>query len=295
MGQISKEAHQFLKGLIYEPPAVDEEADLIIKNEVISKKPSMIARFGSTEIKAVLYPRMPFAMRWAMRKSVFDHMEICSGFFPAEEKTIKLFSELMVKDMELLDVLGSWRVEECLLAKDFPSAKRVELKALEPYLSRDPWSAALKGKKILVVHPFSETIKEQYRNKRQKLFLDNRVLPEFKQLDVIKAVQTIAGNRGDFKDWFAALECQKEQISKKDFDIAIIGCGAYGFPLAAHVKRMGKKAVHMGGAAQILFGIKGRRWLENERFKNIINEQFVFPSEQEKPANSEKVEKSCYW
>ena len=197
MGQISKEAHRFLKRLIYKSPAVGEEADLIIKNELISPKPSMIARLGSTEIKAVLYPRMPFVMRWAMRKSIFDHMEIYSGFFPTEEETIRLFSELMIKDMEMLDVLGSWRVEEFLLAKDFPSAKRVELKTLEPYLSRDPWSAALKGKKILVVHPFSETIKEQYRNKRQKLFRDSRVLPEFKRLDVIKAVQTIAGNRGD--------------------------------------------------------------------------------------------------
>ena len=27
-----------------------------------------------------------------------------------------------------------------------------------------------------------------------------------------------------------------------------LGCGAYGFPLAAHVKRMGKKAIHMGGS-----------------------------------------------
>lgn len=40
---------------------------------------------------------------------------------------------------------------------------------------------------------------------------------------------------------------------KFDFDVAIIGCEAYGFPLAARLKRAGKIVVHMGGATQILF------------------------------------------
>ena len=52
----------------------------------------------------------------------------------------------------------------------------------------------------------------------------------------------------------------KAQIDKEDFDICLIGAGAYGFPLAAYVKRKGKKAVHLGGALQLLFGIKGSRW-----------------------------------
>ena len=47
---------------------------------------------------------------------------------------------------------------------------------------------------------------------------------------------------------------------KIDFDTAIIGCGAYGFPLAAKLKAAGKQAFHMGGATQLLFGIKGSRW-----------------------------------
>ena len=49
----------------------------------------------------------------------------------------------------------------------------------------------------------------------------------------------------------------KNQIVKTDFDIAIIGAGAYGFSLAAFIKKIGKKAVHLGGPTQVLFGIKG--------------------------------------
>jgi ketopantoate reductase len=85
----------------------------------------------------------------------------------------------------------------------------------------------------------------------------------------------------------------ENEISKIDFDIAIIGCGAYGLPLAAHVKRMGKKVVHMGGATQLLFGIKGKRW-EDSNFK-FINKYWVRPLEEEKPKDHKKVEDSCYW
>src|SRR5690606_28576019 len=113
---------------------------------------------------------------------------------------------------------------------------------------------------------FNKTIEEQYFKKRTLLFKDQRVLPEFKSLETIQAVQTIAGNNSEFNNWFEALDWMKKEIEKKDFDIAIIGCGAYGFPLAAHVKRLGKKAIHLGGATQLLFGIKGKRWTDRNDF-----------------------------
>ena len=127
------------------------------------------------------------------------------------------------------------------------------------------------------------------------MFADKRVLPKFKSLETIKAVQTIAGNNSVFKDWFEALDFMKKEIDKKDFDIAIIGCGAYGFPLAAHVKRRGKKAIHMGGPTQMFFGIKGKRWEDNEKFKTIINDYFVNPTDQDIPKDFNKVEGGCYW
>lgn len=169
------------------------------------------------------------------------------------------------------------------------------LNSLEPYLHTNPWSIVLENKKILVIHPFNKTIESQYNNKREFLFSDERVLPIFKSLETIKAVQTIAGNATSFNDWFEALEYMKSEIDKKDFDIAIIGCGAYGFPLAAHVKRIGKKAIHLGGATQMLFGIKGKRWIENPKFTSIINKHFVLPSEEDKVVDAEKVENGCYW
>ena len=77
--------------------------------------------------------------------------------------------------------------------------------------------------------------------------------------------------------------------------MAIIGAGAYGLPLAAHVKRLGKKAVHLGGATQILFGIRGKRWDEMPFFQKLYNEHWVRPLPSEVPKDYQRVEGGCYW
>ncbi len=281
---------KILIGKIYNP---DESSELI-KELLNGHKPAMIGRFGSTEIKAVLYPKMPAIMRRKYYERISGNMDVLSGFFPSNDSTLREFSKLMYNDMQLLDLIGSWRIEELFLRKQYKSAGTIELQSLEPYFLANPWTEALKGKKVLVIHPFSETIQQQYKI-REKLFTDDRVLPEFESLQTIKAVQTIAGNSSEFKSWFEALNYMKREIDNKEFDIAIIGCGAYGFPLAAHVKRIGKKAVHLGGSTQMLFGIKGKRWVEREKFNNIINEHFVYPLDSDIPVDAQKVEGGCYW
>jgi hypothetical protein len=301
--EFSRQLHLLVKSLVSLKTVDMTTASGLIKKELLINKPSMIARFGSTEIKAVLYPKMPLFFKGVFKKMMnynpkskeFVNMKVLSGFFPSNSQTINRFSNLMHLDMKELDILGSWRFEEKFLVSNFEKATIVPLQTLEPYFQLNPWSEVLKNKKVLVIHPFSKTIRSQYQNKRKLLFKDNRILPLFKSLQTIRAVQTLAGNKVQFKNWFEALAFMKKQIDSKDFDIAIIGAGAYGFPLAAHIKRMGKKAVHLGGPTQMLFGIKGKRWVDNPKFKDIINEHFVYPSDEDRINNATKVEDGCYW
>ena len=86
-----------------------------------------------------------------------------------------------------------------------------------------------------------------------------------------------------------------EQAMKTDFEVAIIGCGAYGFPLAAKIKSSGRSAVHMGGAVQLLFGIKGKRWDTHPVIGKMYNEYWVRPDDSERPKGLEAVEGGCYW
>jgi len=154
-----------------------------------------------------------------------------------------------------------------------------------------PWTNALEGKRILVISPYSKTIKKQYK-KRAKLFSNKNILPKF-HLITLTSVNSVGGETNGFKTWFEALSHMEKEISKIEFDIAILGCGAYGFPLAAYIKRKGKKAVHLGGSTQLLFGIFGKRW-ETSHF-SLINKYWVRPAEDERPKNYKSIEDGCYW
>lgn len=214
-----------------------------------------------------------------------------AGFFPVDEVHLKRYAERMCADMKELTTLASWRPEEIYFRKTLKNVSKVALGELGPVQADYSWSQCLEGKRVLVVHPFAETIEQQYK-KRTLLWKNPHILPEFASLQTVKAVQSIAGNNpAGFADWFEALESMEQEIANKDFDVALIGCGAYGFCLAAAIKRMGKKAVHIGGALQLYFGVKGKRW-EN---KGFYNEYWTSPAESERPTGLDRVEGGCYW
>ena len=221
-----------------------------------------------------------------------------AGVFPAKKEICNKFSALYLEDIKNVDLLCKWNnIGENFISKFFCSkAKVIDNSFLEPYYFMDnPWSYALKGKKVLVIHPLSETIVNQYDTKRNKLFPNIKILPKF-DLKVIKAVQSLDGKvRDEFTDWFDALDYMKNQINKIDFDVCIIGAGAYGLPLAGYVKKIGKQAIHIGGATQILFGIKGERWSNMEIISEFFNENWVFPKEEDKPEGYKNIEGGCYW
>ena len=166
----------------------------------------------------------------------------------------------------------------------------------KPYRCESSQGYKQKDKKLLVIHPFSESIKYQYKNNREYLFNNKDVLPEF-QLITLKSVQSIAGTKTDFNTWFEAYEYMCNKIKEIEFDIALIGAGAYGLPLAKYVKDIGKKAIHLGGVTQILFGIKGKRWEEvyKDSTSKIFNDKWIKPFESEKPENYKLIENGCYW
>ena len=86
----------------------------------------------------------------------------------------------------------------------------------------------------------------------------------------------------------------QDEIKKIDFDIAFLGCGAYGLPLASYIKSLGKQALHTGGSTQLLFAIKGRRW-EGDGARVFKEDFWVYPSLDERPKDYLLVEGGCYW
>ena len=256
----------------------------LIREQLTKDEPCMICRYGSNEFY----------------KSIKNKMSVGAGFFPATSKNLSRFSEEFLNLQKNIDILAIWfnPGEEAICNKCLtPDAKLINLDALESFKYNNPWTEVLRGKKVLIIHPFAETIEKQYKQ-RENLFENKDVLPEFELL-TLKPPQGLADSKFDlpYNSWFEALEDTNKKIDNIDFDIAIIGAGAYGIFLAHHCKALGKKAVHMGGATQLLFGIIGKRWEEEYKgFKEkYINEYWVRPSENEKPKGLKKVEKGCYW
>ncbi len=265
-----------------------------IAGQLRTGKPFMACRFGGFEL---------FAMRVAefnQQKKLdlaIKFLDQSAGFFPADKKLLPRFNEVMKDACKQVDAIGAWLLpyEDYYIRKYCGSMKQIgSIMSLEPWKVMDnPWTKELKGKKVLVIHPFEETIKSQYE-KHDRLFENPQLLPDF-ELITLKAVQT-SGSQTDerFKNWFEALDYMCRECEKIDFDVALIGCGAYGFPIAAHIKKMGKQAIHIGGVLQILFGIKGRRWDESDT-RLMYNEHWVYPGKNEIPQGAEKVEGACYW
>lgn len=292
-----------------------DEANRKISQLIQSGKPFMAARFGSTESEAIInyieknkkqsevkaiyrYLTGDLNIYWKEHPKFLNNLCELSGFFPNDRQLLPYFIELMSNATKNLDILGIWnRLEEFI--PDIPDNTLLcELRELEPWFFDNPWSQYLEDKKVLIIHPFEESIRQQYIKNIEgggKLYKNDKILPSF-ELKTIKAIQTIAGEKSEFNTWFDALEYMKNKISKEDFDVAIIGCGAYGFPLASYVKDIGKQAIHLGGVTQLLFGIKGKRWENWEDFlelradggKNWIKAKEI-------PTNYKRVEGGCYW
>lgn len=265
----------------------------LLKQKIRNKEPFLCSRWGSVEGNTV----------YADKAGLFIESENFSlknnaGFYPLDKHSIRRFVKYSINAAQEIDILiaGVWcpRVEE-LYRLYSPESVLVTDAMMCPFWEDVSWTSALKGKRVLVIHPFAKLIEKQYRY-RDKLFKAPDILPEM-ELIVYQAVQSMNGS-AEFASWFEALEKMKADISSIDFDVALIGCGAYGMPLGAFIKtELRKSAVHMGGSLQLLFGIKGKRWEGNgyDYHYKLYNEYWVRPTDDLKPENYKNVESGCYW
>ena len=292
---------------------VDQEGNDLIAAALSETDNSglMISKFGTNELSCI---NCVNALKKGVSfQSIYHHikmdysldldfqiykMSYFAGFFPQNKESIFTYVESTLDDIKLIDILGSYKKEEKFLQQFMTNAKTVNLDGFyAPFLWENPWSKQLKGKKVLVVHPFVDSIRYQYEHNRELLFDNPDVLPKFKSLSTVKAVQSIGGEGNpNFHSWFDALNHMKNEIDSCDYEIAIIGCGAYGMNLAAHVKRQGKIAIHLAGWTQMLFGVYGNRWTTDQpKYSKFINKHWIRPNQDETPNVASNVENGCYW
>ena len=157
------------------------------------------------------------------------------------------------------------------ICENKPVIKYDYIEAIYPFLN--DFKVFAEGKRVLIVSPFSETIKFQYKRKDQ--LVRNYEYPNFELItyntpitynsdnDRLDCVQT--------RNWNEQAELMANDISILDFDIALLSCSSYAMYLGRHIyKNMHKQAIYIGGVMNVFFNIKGERYDGSEFYKRIM-------------------------
>jgi hypothetical protein len=148
------------------------------------------------------------------------------------------------------------------------------------------------GRKVLAISSFDGLIQQQYDS--GNVYKIYEKFPKIAGLSTVKFPYCFLNN-GPHQNYFETLDAIFEEIKKQDFDIALLGCGAYGHMLCHRIhSELGKDAIYIGGSIQTIFGILSKR--EKDVSKLPVNEYWITEIPEEYiPANYKQIENGCYW
>ena len=285
--------------LLFDKPLIDLSP--VLSAAIIDSRPFAAGKMGSLELEA----SKVYIGREKARKNkstvpayspyLLDSLHVVAGVFPKDPEAYDRFCKIFLKATQSCDGLAAWDVagEALVMSSYCPQISIFRRKDLEPYRHPKPWTSALAGKNVLVISPFTGTIQKQFE-RRTELWANQETLPDF-NLITLRAPLSAGIVPSAHHDWFAALDEMKAKMDSLNYDVVLVGAGAFSLPLTVHAKLRGKIGVHLGGCLQLLFGIMGNRWEHDKEISPYVNPSWTRPGGEEKPTNIGKVENACYW
>lgn len=280
-----------------------QQSNDIVYNLFSDGKKHFIGRFGTTEIVTLYHQIIKRKYPWKrFPQSRRKLISTVSGMFSNSFHGLNVFLKENIKAVKNVDYLCIWENHDVTPYEQFflkkyanKDLRCLNKDAAEAFRCINPWTLALKGKKVLVVNGNDKLISEQFANK-DKLF-GKGFWPEF-ELITYKPINTLAGNAKNppYKTWKKCLRKMVDDISKICFDVALVSCGSYGMPLCSEIYKLNKTVMYVGGVLQFMFGIKGGRFEDvDNNYYSYINQYFKSPYEEDKPKDYQLVENGCYW
>jgi hypothetical protein len=261
----------------------------------------LVGRFGTIEFETVWY----HFMSGSLKKDHLPVLERNAGIF-GDAASISRWCSEYTAACGMADILATgWyapikvREQELLKRVKFSGAQCV-LRALEPYYwpVEERWTGVLDGQKVCVVSSFTDTISAQI--KKDIWQGETKGMLPAADWSFVKtgyAPSLALGRAGwecDAESWETCADYVVAEVLKTGARVVIIGCGGLAMVIASRLKAAGKICIVMGGATQVLFGIKGRRW-EGHQISGFWTSEWVGPSASETPAGASEVERGCHW
>jgi hypothetical protein len=242
---------------------------------------------------------------------MLETLERVSGVWEATPESCDAWAKEYSEALGLLDGLSAgwytpYAQQELKFLNEYaPNSFKMPLRCLEPYYVSPErrWTRLLAGKRVAVVSSFAETIQEQvFKSDQLWLNLDSTqtVLPIETSWIPIRTYFppkiSMGGSTGwNCKGWQDAVDSIVEKVLRTNAEIVLIGCGALGMCIGGRLREAGRSVILLGGAIQVLFGIKGKRWESHPIISKFWNSAWVYPSAEETPLGATSIEGGCYW
>lgn len=253
-------------------------------------------KLGATESSNLFNMLRDEQVKWT------DDLGINAGVFPLNPDIVNRWALEYIEAIKALDGIVIWTPEQwdkAIVSFLNPHAlisNKIE-DLLPLHAGNNCWHYHLNGKKLLIIHPMKDSIDKQCA-------IFSKLWPgaHLDSWEVIKCpYQPWVAGSTDFTDYFHALDHMKNEIMRHDFDLAVVGAGAYSLPLLRFIKGLAVPSIHLGGATQLMFGIRGNRWKveysEKWKRENFYDSSdlWINPLPTDLPENFKLVEGGCYW
>jgi len=280
----------------------------LLEDALLNKKSLLIGKIGTIECTILhmisyLYGEVPEEYRLTLEKN--------AGVFPSDSRSIILWARESKEALRICDALAvGWyentRVKEQEVLKNISwSGHSLQLRSLEPYYANpeERWTSLLKDQSVCIVTSFTQSAQKQVGLGESKIWpgANGTIWPSSTKWSWVQTgyAPVLAKGRAGWEEspesYSDAINWVVQEVLKTEARIVLIGCGGLGLLIGAKLKGRGKICIVLGGAIQVLFGIKGRRWENHSIIKNFWNASWSWPSQEEIPSGAEEVEKSCYW
>jgi hypothetical protein len=270
-------------------------------------------KIGVSERACLLYPMLeaqgatPLQLR-AFEQTLKVKATDQSGVFPANSAFYREFAAFYADRMRELDCIGlsmdSLRPSLEIIRFYSFTADLIRYHDQEPDRSVPAddsrcYLPHFAGRRVLIVSPYAQALRDRAERDTFEAVWTNTGKRWFEPATV-DAVEFPYGFARETQRHFGTcldlLDDIKARVQQHEFDVALIGAGALGIPIASHVKSLGKVGLSLGGALQVIFGVIGHRWRRSAHWRErYINEAWVDVPAKYRPDPGETDASMNYW